>query len=90
MKSAFFCVLFLIFFQNTFSQGCSDAGFCTMGAMRPDQHRAKHFNLKLNALEFTQHFGATKFGDYLLSYIVDADFNISAKTTFHFKLPYNV
>lgn len=88
MKSVFFTISFLMFFQSTFSQGCSDAGFCTMGAMRPDQHRAKHLNLKIDALEFTQHFGYTKFGDYLLSYIVDADFNIGAKTTFHFKLPY--
>ncbi|MFN3315507.1 MAG: hypothetical protein ACK40K_01760, partial [Raineya sp.] len=68
--------------------GCSDAGFCTMGAMRPEQQRSKHLNLKINYLEFTQHFGATKFGDYILSYIADADFTINPKTTFHFKLPY--
>jgi hypothetical protein len=84
----FLLILFFHFSGQIWGQGCSDAGFCTMGAMRPDQHRGKHLNLKLNALEFTQHFGATKFGDYLLSYIVDADFMLNPKTTLHFKLPY--
>lgn len=88
MKLIFLVITFFTILQIAFSQGCSDAGFCTMGAMRPDQYRAKYFNLKLNALEFTQHFGVTKFGDYLLSYIVDADFNISPKISLHFKLPY--
>ncbi|GAB4132114.1 MAG: hypothetical protein OHK0045_11860 [Raineya sp.] len=59
-----------------------------MGAMRPDQHRSKYLNLRLNALEFTQHFGTTRFGDYLLSYIADVDFTLSPKSTLHFKLPY--
>jgi len=90
MNKICFAILFSLYFQASFSQGCSDAGFCTMGAMRPDQHQAKSFNLKLNAMEFTQHFGATEFGDYLLSYIVDADFTINPKTTFHFKLPYTI
>lgn len=88
MKTLFsiFFVLFLLL--ESFGQGCSDAGFCTMGAMRPDQHKSKFLNLKLNSLEFTQHLGFTKFGDYLLSWIVDADFRVSPKVTIHFKLPY--
>jgi hypothetical protein len=77
-----------LIFYGVFAQGCSDAGFCTMGAMRPDQHRSKHINLKINALEFTQHFGYTKFGDYILSYIADVDVFINPKTSAHFKLPY--
>jgi hypothetical protein len=88
MKTLFsiFFVLFLLL--ESFGQGCSDAGFCTMGAMRPDQHKNKFLNLKLNSLEFTQHFGYTKFGDYILSYIADVDFKVKPKTTIHLKLPY--
>lgn len=88
MKHYFVFFLLFLYSLRVFPQGCSDAGFCTMGAMRPDQHKSQHLNLRLNALEFTQHFGATKFGDYLLSYIVDADFALNAKSTLHFKLPY--
>ncbi|WP_448528934.1 hypothetical protein [Raineya sp.] len=88
MKTTFSTLLFFwMAFQAT-SQGCSDAGFCTMGAMRPDQHKSKILKLKLNSLEFTQHYAFTRFGDMYLSYIIDVDLPIASKTSFHFKLPY--
>jgi len=85
LLSTFFASVLAV---QSLAQGCSDAGFCTMGAMRPDQHKSKFINLKLNSVEFTQHFGYTKFDDYILSYIADIDFRINPKITLHLKLPY--
>jgi hypothetical protein len=70
------------------SQGCSDAGFCTMGAMRPNQHFSTKLNMKLKSVEFGQYIGYTKFGDVILSYIADANFAVNRKTAVQFKLPY--
>ncbi len=51
-KSVFVLILLfccLIFDAN--GQGCSDAGFCTMGAMKPDQGFNKKIQLKAMVLE---------------------------------------
>lgn len=87
MRTLFFSLLMLLSL-HLMAQGCSDAGFCTMGAMRPDQHKSQHLSMKINALEFTQHLSNTKFGDYILSYILDVELHLHTKTRLHFKLPY--
>jgi len=88
MKTTFFTCCLVLWALFTKAQGCSDAGFCTMGATRPDQHKSQHVAMKINALAFTQHLSTTKFGDYILSYILDVELHLNSKTNLHFKLPY--
>jgi hypothetical protein len=68
-------------------QGCSDSGFCTMGALKPDQPFPKKATIRLKSVELTQHFGLTKYNDHVYSTFVDANINIGSKTNFHVRLP---
>ncbi|AFM05703.1 hypothetical protein Fleli_3379 [Bernardetia litoralis DSM 6794] len=80
--------LFLAHKKSVFAQGCSDAGFCTMGAMRPDQPFSKKLNIRLRSVSLTQYVGLTKFDDKILSYIAEANVGISDKWQAQIKLPY--
>ncbi len=70
------------------SQGCSDAGFCTMGAMKPDQPYNKKIALKLRSMEISFYRGETTLTPIV--YVATADFNFSLnrKNTFQVKVPY--
>jgi hypothetical protein len=84
------CSLFLISISavsTTFAQGCSDSGFCTMGALRPDQIYPRKLNFRINSVELTQHIGHTKFGDWIHSTFLDANIGITRKTNLQFRLP---
>lgn len=83
-------VLVLFSSHQTNAQGCSDAGFCTMGAMRPNQHYSSKTNLKLRSIDFSQYIGYTKFGDLILNYTLDANVSVGNKNTFQVKLPYQM
>ncbi len=89
-----FLVFFIIFYlfcsqkNSIFAQGCSDAGFCTMGAMRPDQPFSKKINIRLRSVSLTQYIGLTKFNDTILSYIAEVNVSISDKWQAQIKLPY--
>ncbi len=83
--------LFLIFLVSKFyvmGQGCSDAGFCTMGAMKPDQPYNKRASLKLRSMELSFYRGTTTLSPIV--YVATADFNFSlnSKNTFQLKVPY--
>lgn len=80
-------VFLLVPKHSLLSQGCSDSGFCTMGALRPDQPFSKKIAIRLNSVELTQHFGLTKYNDHIHSTFVDANFGIGSKTNFHVRLP---
>ncbi len=69
------------------AQGCSDSGFCTMGAIRPDQPYAERKKVKLHSVEVTQHLGATKYGDRIHASFVDATFTIGTKNTLQLRTP---
>jgi hypothetical protein len=69
------------------AQGCSDSGFCTMGAFRPDQPYVKKLNIRINSLELTQHLGYTKYGDWIHSTFLDANVGINRKTSLQVRLP---
>jgi hypothetical protein len=71
-----------------YAQGCSDAGFCTMGAMRPDQAYSKKINFKLRSIEFSQYRGTTTLSPIVYVANLDVSVGISAKTGFQVKLPY--
>lgn len=53
------------------AQGCSDAGFCTMGAMKPDQPFNKKVEFKLRSMEFSFYRGTTTTSPII--YVATAD-----------------
>ncbi|MBX2900411.1 MAG: hypothetical protein KF775_12215 [Cyclobacteriaceae bacterium] len=74
---------------NTFGQGCSDAGFCTMGAMKPDQPFNKKVPVKLRSMEVSFYKGTTTLSPVVYVANIDASFNlINDKTFFQIKVPY--
>ena len=78
--------LFISF--NAFGQGCSDAGFCTMGAMKPDQAYSNKINFKLRSIEFSQYKGSTTLTPIVYVANLDIGIGISEKTGFQVKFPY--
>ena len=78
----------LLLVQNSWSQGCSDAGFCTMGAMRPDQAYSKKINFKLRSVELSQYRGTTTLTPIVYVTNLDVSIGITPKTGFQVKLPY--
>ena len=74
--------------EEGFSQGCSDAGFCTMGAMKPDQPFNKKIALRLRSMEISFYRGTTPLTPII--YVASADFNFSlaSKTSFQLKVPF--
>ncbi|ABG57573.1 hypothetical protein [Cytophaga hutchinsonii] len=90
MYSRIFPVLFFLsaIHQTTFGQGCSDAGFCTMGAMRPNQTFSHKAAVKLRSVEFLQYAGVTKFHDVILTSLVDINIGIGKRGSAQIKLPY--
>lgn len=84
------CVFLLAFTFPAWAwaQGCSDAGFCTMGAMKPDQPYNKKVAVRLKSAELSFYRGTTTMTPII--YVVTADLNFSykSKNTFQVKLPY--
>lgn len=85
-----FSLLYSILFssQSLFGQGCSDAGFCTMGAMKPNQPFSRKVNLKLRSVELSHYLGVNAVGDVITSYTADASIGITPKFTMQVKVPY--
>ncbi len=70
------------------AQGCSDAGFCTMGAMKPDQQYDKSLPLTLRSVNLTFYEGQSNTSAVIRSGIVDLGFVTKTNATLQFKLPY--
>lgn len=84
-----FALSFLVISSSVFSQGCSDAGFCTMGALKPDQPFHKHIPLRLRSMEVSFYRGSTTLSPMVYVATLDMNFNIADdKTFFQIKLPY--
>ncbi len=79
------CILLSI---PSFSQGCSDAGFCTMGAMRPDQNFNRRVDFKLRSLAVQYHYGKSTLSPVIQAYTLDFDFGVTQNFGVHLKLPY--
>ena len=91
MKNCFLIVFTfsIVTFSSAWSQGCSDAGFCTMGAMKPDQPFHKNIPIKLRSMEVSFHRGKTILSPVVFVGTLDINFNIvDDKTFFQVKLPY--
>jgi hypothetical protein len=87
----FFIPLFfftLLFTNKLYAQGCSDAGFCTMGAMKPDQPFNKKIELRLRSMEISFYRGTTTLTPIIYVATADLNFSLNNKTSFQIKLPY--
>jgi hypothetical protein len=71
-----------------FGQGCSDAGFCTMGAMKPDQPFNKKIELKLRSMELSFYRGTTTLTPIIYVATADMAFSLNSKNSLQVKLPY--
>ncbi len=70
------------------SQGCSDAGFCTMGAMKPDQNYSKRIAIKLRSIEFNYYRGTSLLTPIIYAATIDFNVGINDYSSFQIKLPY--
>lgn len=74
---------------SLYGQGCSDAGFCTMGAMKPDQPFNKKALVKLKSMELSFYRGKTTTSPIIFVSTIDMSFNlVDDKTFLQVKLPY--
>jgi hypothetical protein len=87
--------LFLLYlsylgFHIAFSQGCSDAGFCTMGAMKPDQTYSKKIDFKLRSFELNYYHGKSTLTPVITMYNAEMNFGINSNYSFQLKVPYQI
>lgn len=71
-----------------YGQGCSDAGFCTMGAMRPDQSYNKRIDIKLRSIEFNYYKGSSLLTAVIRAATIDFNLGINDNSSFQIKVPY--
>lgn len=69
-------------------QGCSDAGFCTMGAMKPDQPYNKKVEFKLRTMELSFYRGTTTLTPIVYVATADLNFSLNRKNTIQVKIPF--
>lgn len=80
--------MMLIAATLAYGQGCSDAGFCTMGAMKPDQPYNKRVPIRLRSMEVSFYRGTTTISPVIFVATLDASFSIGKKNAFQIKLPF--
>lgn len=88
MKYILFLIPCFLLPLKSLSQGCSDAGFCTMGAMKPDQPYSKRIAVKLQSAEISFYRGTTLLTPVIYVATADLNFSIKGKNTFQVKLPF--
>lgn len=80
--------LFITTTHFTLAQGCSDAGFCTMGAMKPDQDYSKKVDFKLRSLELNYYHGQSTLSPVITVYTVDLAIGLNDYNSIQIKVPY--
>lgn len=88
LRFAFGVLLLGLSSHSLFAQGCSDAGFCTMGAMKPDQNYSKRIAIKLRSMEFNYYRGTSLLTPIIYAATVDFNVGINDLSSFQIKLPY--
>ncbi len=88
MNRVVFCIWIFTGSIVSYGQGCSDAGFCTMGAMKPDQPFNKKVEFKLRSMEVSFYRGTTTTSPIVYVATADLNFSITNNTFFQVKLPY--
>jgi hypothetical protein len=74
--------------QEVLAQGCSDAGFCTMGAMKPDQPYSKKIRLRPRSIEISFYRGTTTLTPIIYVATADMTFSLNSKNSFQVKVPF--
>src|SRR5689334_9304877 len=88
LRYTLFILAFFFHSIVSIGQGCSDAGFCTMGAMKPDQPYNKKVPIKLRSMEVSFYRGTTTLTPIVYVANIDASFSIGKKNSLQVKLPY--
>jgi hypothetical protein len=88
MREIYITFLISISGSIALAQGCSDAGFCTMGAMKPDQPFNKKVALKLRTVELNFYRGTTELTPTIYVATADMSFSLNSKNSIQVKLPY--
>lgn len=90
MKSIAGLIILWLLSCAAHGQGCSDAGFCTMGAMKPDQPFNKRAYVKLRSVDVSFYRGTTTLTPIV--YVATAEFNvgIGSKNSLQLKVPYQL
>ncbi|NJN42756.1 MAG: hypothetical protein HC811_11530, partial [Flammeovirgaceae bacterium] len=79
----------VILTTQAWGQGCSDAGFCTMGAMKPDQPFNKKIPVKLRSMELSFYRGTTTLTPVVYVATADMSFSIFGdKNAVQIKIPF--
>lgn len=81
-------VILITFIFNSHGQGCSDAGFCTMGAMRPDQNYSKRIAIKLRSLEVNFYRGTSLLSPVIYAGTIDFSLSLTERSSLQVKVPY--
>ena len=74
--------------SKSVAQGCSSAGFCTMGVLKADQKFSSIRNLKLNYIEFNQLVAFSGLGEDIHATTIDAAFSMGEKNQLQVRIPY--
>lgn len=91
MKSRILILFLLLLTQKVLmAQGCSDAGFCTMGAMKPDQPFNKKMEFKLRTMEISFYRGETTITPVVYVANLDLSFSLNSRNFIQVKLPYQM
>lgn len=88
MKKTFFLFIFFINSFFVYSQGCSSAGFCTMGVLKADQKFSNVKKIKLNYVEVSQLIAFSGLGETINATTLDASLSIGRKNKIQIRLPY--
>jgi hypothetical protein len=89
VQRVFIVLALLLPDTQLYAQGCSDAGFCTMGALKPDQPFNKKVPLKLRSMELSFYRGTTTLTPVVYVATADLNFNVlDNKSFFQIKIPY--
>lgn len=88
IKNFFLLSIFSFISFFSFGQGCSDAGFCTMGAMQPDQVYSQKREIKLRSVGISQYRGKTTLSPVIYVTTVDATVAIKTKNSIQLKVPF--
>ena len=89
MNRTFYLVILLISSPYfVIAQGCSDAGFCTMGAMKPDQNFNRQAKLKLRSIALQYYRAKTTASPIIDAVTLELNLALGDKMTGQIKLPY--
>jgi hypothetical protein len=76
--------------QSVVAQGCSDAGLCTMGTLKPNQFFDNKLRFRLKSIDLNHTLGITPTQDRILQTSLDFNFTFKNSWTAQLKLPYQI